>query len=911
MPKNLNIYFPINNLNPQGWISEFITPVIAKTGKNRDKLANLFYNTEFVETDKNEKEVIDALIKALGRDGFEKFRDLRKKNDQDKFIFLNGNFLDRFEVDETLKDSSLQDVELQKYTTFMSKIKPHQAAFLQSYMKLSYGYRNSKKDAFTFIDFPFTQKFDLDFILNNKTAKSEGSGISNVSVSNKFNLATHINSEISINFKFGNLKYLTQEINVNGRALAPGEKSPSPYGFSFTKLIANLDTSKELIRLEYGRKVAPGFNTVVDDPTLKDIIERKEKKVYLLNKNSHTFKFDETGAIDLGATYYNFHDTSLSAPTNIVIPSNTAENINKLKLNLNYGNLITNYWDIKSNIILLEDQLKKAKEISEAKNVDKSASDQKDATIKDITEKLAKQNKTLNLIKRSIKSDLTTTFLDRIKAQGQLFGINFQTIKKSNSFQVNSNIFLVSPEDDGKFLNIFSISSPTYNRDSFNKNAVIREWIKTNDKDSTEKLTSILGRVFNSPYTDTDQGKKTYGQIMFFPLKALITSAYSFLTEDEKKEMPSIVFGNVLMKVGDFMCSVNIGDLLIETSVFQKWYYNKFYKKDRLEYAFGTFINDMITDLVPEALYRNRVGFDDKAPTSAIKQNQFYLKQTIEDELRHNLYMNDDINNLKLFSKFISKNPTDNAKPLIYLGQLNNISTQVASPIFSNYGNSEFNFNELQDSQKGISHIKVGSDGGLLTSINFNATDFSKIRTALAMESLADKASRYFFFYYKLNLEMLGNNMFAYDSVVCVPSNPLGIDTEQNDIGIAGYYKIVDTTDSLDANNNYTTTAQADWVYNPRNDNREKQKISSAPIAKMRIVDTVSAKATDPINYIQELIENDVNTVINSQLQNMKNIQKKTSEKAKKDKQKNNTTAAGIDKLEFPPIAKLPKASNK
>ena len=45
MASKLNVYFPMINLNPQGWISQFITPVLAKTGKNRDELANLIYDS--------------------------------------------------------------------------------------------------------------------------------------------------------------------------------------------------------------------------------------------------------------------------------------------------------------------------------------------------------------------------------------------------------------------------------------------------------------------------------------------------------------------------------------------------------------------------------------------------------------------------------------------------------------------------------------------------------------------------------------------------------------------------------------------------------------------------------------------------------------------------------------------------
>ena len=62
-----------------------------------------------------------------------------------------------------------------------------------------------------------------------------------------------------------------------------------------------------------------------------------------------------------------------------------------------------------------------------------------------------------------------------------------------------------------------------------------------------------------------------------------------------------------------------------------------FFRKDRLEYSYGAFVSDAVKDLLPEALYRNRVGFDDKAPTSAVKPIHYYLKSELTDDLKNNL----------------------------------------------------------------------------------------------------------------------------------------------------------------------------------------------------------------------------------------------------------------------------------
>lgn len=909
MSNKLNVYFPINNLNPQGWISEFITPVISKTGENRSTLAHLFYNTYFDLSSASQADLYKKLkiIFKTDQDILE-YIDLRTLNsiqNEKKFIFLNGNHLDLLEMDDTLKGIQTEERDYQKYLLFINRAKPYELAFLQNYIKLSYGYRKTKNEEFTWVDFPFTQNYDLDFILREKThARAEGSGLTSVNVNNQFNLATQVNSEISLDFIFGSMKILTQEINADGTPLR-GTTSPFPYGFSFMKLVANLDFTKEAIKLEYGKKVAPGFvKEVPNGQELKSIIEKREKKVFLLTKFKHGFRFDKNGVVSIDVNYYNFHDTSMYSSNDITIPAYTPENIQKLKLKVDYGNLLEGYNKLLKQQKELEEKLKDAKKTSEAKEVTKLNSDQKEATIKDITDKLRRTNKTINSLRKSLKTNLTTSILDAIKAQGQLFAVSFNTIKKDKTFDVRTTISLVSPKN-GDFLPIVDDISSTYDVSKFKENSKIKEFYDTNKSKADDLFTKIFARIFNSPYDDKEK-ISVYGNIMFFPLRALLSAGYSMLSkekdasgESEQDQIPNMIFGNVLMKVGDRFCSINIGDLLVETGVFQKWYYNKIYKKDRLEYSFGAFVAEIMLDLVPEVLYRNRVGFDDKAPTTAVRRTEYYLTRPVPLQLKNKLYLNGDEADLKELSKHISKNPTNKPQPLLYFGQVANKTTTIPSPLFSKYGNSKFDFNELNDASKGILHVKIGADGGIVENVNFSAQDFSRIRSALAFESLANNQSRYFFFYYKLNMEMLGNNAFSYDSVVCVPSNPLGIDSEINDPGIAGYYKVTKSRDILDVYGNWRTNVDADWFYNPKNETREKNKSDINPVSFVpTITDELPASVNDPINYFVELLENDALSVINAQAQNVNKPDKKDKEKAKKDKQKPEKPTNKLDKEE-------------
>jgi hypothetical protein len=55
---------------------------------------------------------------------------------------------------------------------------------------------------------------------------------------------------------------------------------------------------------------------------------------------------------------------------------------------------------------------------------------------------------------------------------------------------------------------------------------------------------------------------------------------------------------------------------------------------------------------------------------------------------------------------------------------------------------------------------------------------------------------------------------------------------------------------------------------------------------------------TDPVNYVVELLENDAYAIINAQLQRFTKPEKKSSEKAKKDKNPKQTPANNVDRSE-------------
>lgn len=828
MSGQFNIFFPNKNLNPQGWLTDFITPYIIRTDKNRSEEASIFYDKQF--TQQAETRLSNSF---KNQQEFNIFKRIRNNVEEEKIVCLNGNHLDILDVDRSLFSNTK---ETQKYLQFMTSAKPHQLAFLQNYMILSYGVKKKPSDKdYTFYEFPFTQIFDQDFILNdNKSGfpRTEGSGIKSISVSNEFNFVTHVNSKVSINFFFGNLKLLTREIKENG-AKADSEKTNRevfPFGFNFMKLFTNFDLSREIIKLEYGKKVSDGFLEYVKDPELKDIIEKREKKVLYLNKINHNFTFESDGKIGLSVTYLDVGRARLLRPNTVYIPCDE----NKISGYEDYKQILKLYKEqkellnkAKENILVRQDEIKEAGKIQ----VLKEQNEKDEKTLTEINNRLVQT-------RDELRNSFPTIFLDKIKQQGQLFHIDFKTNKDRTKYKANCNIYLIKPTD-GKTLKLFEYNTEV------DSNSLTP---------SSSQTDSLLSQIFNTPGNVKESEKnKTFGNFSFFPLRSLISSAYSFLCPEEQKEAPYLLLGNVITNINNKQVSINIGDLLVETQTFQTWYYEHCISKNRGEYSYGAFVTDIFNDLVPRVLFRNNV-LNTNSPSSIKLKNYFLDRDGISEQIKKDIYLTDNVDKLREFCKKLSINVgPNNPISLIYASQINSVSSNAQTPFMSN-NLKNFRYDEIKDNSRGIMHIKFGADGGIVKNASFSATDNSRIRSAYAYESLANNASKVLLYYYQMSIDLLGNNVFDYDSFVCVPLNALGLESSENDPGLAGYYKVLSTQDRIESNLTYNSSATCTWQFSVEVDKNKSATDTGDLNDNNKVKDFIEASTNDPINYVRNQI---------------------------------------------------------
>lgn len=891
--KELNLFFPLNDLDPMGWLNDFITPQIME---DKESIAySMFYRDYDTITNAETKNKIKSfLTTAESKDG-EKFlfnnflsANTRKFVNEKDFIFINGKYSDILENNISSRKLSLgPESDMKKYVLFMNNIKPHQMAFFQPYVRLYYGWKDdpkNKKEKFKFIEFPFSQYFELDKILENNNSFLEGSGIQNVSIDTQFTIGTKRNCRISIDYFFGNMNVLTRKLD------APDGENPK-YGFSFMKTFSNMGIKKEVLQLEYGYYVDPTLEDQHGIPSeICSLINRREVRKFGILKTSHRFSFNKEGGIKISVDYVNLAEAYLNSDNNVMIP--TAEslaNVNTLnrriaKRSKGALELITNYKNQKLQLEKTKEKIEDTlqAQVSEPREVDRNRSSLEDGLrrkrnqIDQLKLEEAKLNKTINSLKRSIIPFFKNLFLEIIKSNYDLYSITFNTKKSKQNYSFNTELNLISP-NTGKEIKIADLSSKEYPIQEFYADNTIPQNVN-------ENLENILNRIFNTP-RNSENSNSRENHILFFPLRALIRAAYQTLRDSDTGEtetIPSFIFGNLTCRVFDKTFNINVGNILIEVTAFQKWMHNKFIKNGIIDISFGRFINEIMDDLVPDAVYRNktypqattRITIPDYNPTFYIK-NSFFdspIKSFVEHVADDSLMF--------LMSEYIYNSyEAPDTKPLIIYSKLN-ISThkETTANNYSVSSNKQLRLNEIEDASRGIPYLYIGSDGGMFMDADFNQIDLKGLRTAIALQSLTDDNSSYFYYKYTISANVFASSIFNHGSIICVPTPPFGLVGSDYDLGIVGYYKVKGLRETIDAGGRYRSNITADWFWDGGTAGKRGALLTSDTTqgkTVAEIYDYVPAEAYDPKEYVKLLIESDINTLVNFGLKENKKAKKK------------------------------------
>tara|TARA_Y100000310_G_C20684833_1_gene818293 strand:- start:1153 stop:3759 length:2607 start_codon:yes stop_codon:yes gene_type:complete len=403
----------------------------------------------------------------------------------------------------------------------------------------------------------------------------------------------------------------------------------------------------------------------------------------------------------------------------------------------------------------------------------------------------------------------------------------------------------------------------------------LNDIIKKADPGYTDKqrMASILCALTNcgfaAPSEEAGQGmaKKTYGNFFFFPLRALISWVYDIAGEEGRSKMPSVCLGNVITRAMGKDFWVNLGDILIEVQMFQKWYYRNVISAGRTKWTFGDFMDSIIQDLVPRALN----GYpSDNYPAAnygaislkTLEVDTFWspawyvmLKQLAKRPRNISDFKIQGFTIDKLVSDIKDRSWSADSAPLLFYTQFPDASmtnTEIISPLLKDLGIR--NFSKPRDHADGMYHLTIGEDRGILKKIDFKYMDNSALRTALWLDNKVDGAAQFLRQPYEASPTLIGNNLFTNGAFFVISHNPLGI-TPEEDPGLRGYYQINRVTDTITMGQYITATHGVNMT--PFHDGRKKKSSESNKCgAKQK--DKLSEFKTHVVKSISDYIINDL-----------------------------------------------------
>jgi len=893
LKSSLQLFFPIvpGGLSRQTFLNEVLTPQIQRgsTDSQRSALARIIYDDYFEKSS----------VPGLPDNVYKKIINGRA-NTRNRIFSIHPDHHQDFEEGFTPGKPANPRLlkEHEEYLKFMSNIGSEELAAMTPYVKLIYRYRTKENDPWNEVVFPF-KSFSTEeeynphtTLLGGKFARGDGAGIESISVNRKFPALGNILSvTVDINFFFQNINIFTRKQNVGDT------------NFSFIKSIAFLSPKFEELVLEYGYGISRFTDPTIIPPKIQTQILLKEKKRFILKYKTHTFNFEQDGSVKIGASYTTQQDQDLfSKDSDVSIPKGdftignfSSEESTKALLR-KYREFIKSTNNIQSqlrNLKIKQEKRKQAKRVT-GTSQSKSSTLSFEKNKKELEGKLREETKTLNKIRGKLVPLVKQNIVNTIRVNRELFRINFESAseeegggkEKTRKFKIKTNIFLEEGQtaDESILLatNSFSISSA----DKFKDNIGFE---KIKGKTGTEALNILdktIGTILNNPIGAKRSKKdKTFGDIGFFSLRALIAAAYENLEKEFKdKQAPFIGFSNLTTKAFGKEYSLNIGDILISLDEFQKWYYRNYLSKEKIIYSFGDFLNDVMTDLVPKICNNNTSSLFGANNIGTIRPF-FYLTKMSGDKkdvaLFREIYKTNSKSRLKTFSSKLKTTDQaatrNNLRTVVLYTPLKSISNPAVSPyLLRNLSSTSPPFDEVTDIRYNAPHVKIGADSGLLKNISFSSQDKPYLRTALWAESLVDSAEVLLKYRYSANVTTIGNNVFFKGGFFTVPANPLGIDKDTYDPGIVGYYAISSVTDSISMGN-YETTLAGTWVFNPA---QQKGK-SGTDVTQQNVEDMIP-----PIGlklsiqqYLEDLFSLDASVLAASGL----NSEFKPAKKKKKD----------------------------
>ena len=260
----------------------------------------------------------------------------------------------------------------------------------------------------------------------------------------------------------------------------------------------------------------------------------------------------------------------------------------------------------------------------------------------------------------------------------------------------------------------------------------------------------------------------------------------------------------------------NIADIPISLRAFTEFFHRKVIVMDKTVYPFKTFVKDLLTELVQVSLGESCFGGLDK-PAMAMRdayvsgpRPNFSEKEEFRHELSEYGYTN------PLFDKESHEDPVDEQDHFMVIHMQKN-----GNLYYPGARGEDLNGRTpgQVDRDRGIPHMHIGRDRGLLTNASFQkASTVTNLREARVEALGAFNPLNQLADVYEVDIEMIGNVNFYPGSYVYL--NPFGLGsglgqtyipgTLSNIMGLGGYHLTTSTTNYIESGK-FKTTVHALW----------------------------------------------------------------------------------------------------
>ena len=894
-----DIFFP-TNLSPQGYLTDLILSQV--------------YSSDFTEIRKLLYGRNDLLKRTKGR-----------------VFSLDprlGNVLETSLLPKTPRnptgDPARDREKMRKYVNFLNDMKPYQIAAMQPYIRMYVKVGESEDKLFkkeiifrTYTELESGYSTETGGKVFNKQRDLNGgyAGIKSLRVERHFQ-KFGVTNKYTINMSFYFRDMLTfargAPLNAIDSLNSFGNKSPfgMDMGSDYVYLIKRLakENTKEFLFLEYGWKFPDNVSSNIIDKETKQIFEEQEKKELRLICYQHNLGFSQTGELSLDVTY-------------------TAEPIASMRLRnekrtndaftIKNDNLITEIFadkGKKQNITKLSKELSKhykdLSELTKEKEEIAQTGCAKNPTHPDL-QKTGKKKEQLDKIsveierkKRTLLMYIQHAFLRYFISRKQLFFAYMYAFPPNDTSSPHSNQLIIHPYDHpeeqvvlprgGKqFFKIFEElkekveSTRRLSRITNEDKQQISEDPKFGPgiegilkKDLFDLQSALLFSHISEQYEGTKEGAGfglTYGNFSFFPIKALISAIYEFADssssqtggQSEIKQMPLVCLGNVMHTSLGKEYWANIGDVLVEVGVFQRWIYNEFIRNSIASPTMDQFMEAVIKKLVPMAMSGYKTGhyssntLETIVPESYTVTKEYHQGgQKIIDRLGKLHYLDigegrDETTTalLDLAKSIKTGTPAKKLKyPLIYYHQdvdEKTDSTKQAKSVFLRKFGKRDRFDVKRDFEDGIYHAYLGQDSGIVQNIDFSYINEPLLNTVLARQN-RNSLEPYLRYSYRADITFFGNNLyFGRSAFFAIPANQFKIEKNRDPFGLTGYYRIEKTIDTITPGN-YTTTVSAMNMYSPKdNEDKESKKEKVTNTKKCPTIARKEKKEKEIIHYVE------------------------------------------------------------